>query len=363
MNIFKILSSYDGRINEPNISAFLSFLINPQEEHGLKFSLLNIIVEKLVKENNITNKRINNFLKYYTKYDVDIKPEYPVNVIETKTKNERRDIDILIEIYKDKENQEYPDIAICIENKITINALSDIYQLQDEAFGIQKEYNEDKENTEIYFILLVPEKTTKIMQSFDFVNNMEKIIFLWKNNESSIIEFLKMILEKERYAEIDPINTEVKFIVKSFMAFINNNFKSEENLGMELKRENYTMSIIEYLNEIYNELEYEKEYFVDEIKNRLKNIVEEKSGKKLNNTTKNCQFYRVTINDKSRTNYNIKSPYDERVNLFYYVDENNRSKIKKFNINIIQDDVNIYWLEGEERVSKKISEIKKENGI
>ena len=101
MNIFKILSSYDGRINEPNISAFLSFLINPQEEHGLKFSLLNIMLEKLVKENNIANKRINNFLKYYTKYEVDIKPEYPVNVIETKTKNERRDIDILIEIYKD----------------------------------------------------------------------------------------------------------------------------------------------------------------------------------------------------------------------------------------------------------------------
>jgi hypothetical protein len=35
MNIFKILAQGDGTINEPNVSAFLGYLLDPNEDHGL----------------------------------------------------------------------------------------------------------------------------------------------------------------------------------------------------------------------------------------------------------------------------------------------------------------------------------------
>ena len=35
MNIFKILSDGDGSIKEPNVSAFLAYLLDPTQSHGL----------------------------------------------------------------------------------------------------------------------------------------------------------------------------------------------------------------------------------------------------------------------------------------------------------------------------------------
>ncbi|TAL38636.1 MAG: hypothetical protein EPN93_03945 [Spirochaetes bacterium] len=44
MNIFKILSSYDGSINEPNISSYLAYLLDPGEDHGISCLLLQKIL-------------------------------------------------------------------------------------------------------------------------------------------------------------------------------------------------------------------------------------------------------------------------------------------------------------------------------
>ena len=44
MNIFKILSSYDGSIKEPNISSFLAYLLDFNEDHGLSDLLLKSIL-------------------------------------------------------------------------------------------------------------------------------------------------------------------------------------------------------------------------------------------------------------------------------------------------------------------------------
>ena len=40
MNIFRILSSNDGAIKEPNVSSFLAYLLNPNEDHGISGMLL-----------------------------------------------------------------------------------------------------------------------------------------------------------------------------------------------------------------------------------------------------------------------------------------------------------------------------------
>ena len=48
MNIFKILASGDGTINEPNVSAFLGYLLNPKEDHGLRDEFLKRVIRDLI---------------------------------------------------------------------------------------------------------------------------------------------------------------------------------------------------------------------------------------------------------------------------------------------------------------------------
>ncbi|PJD98443.1 MAG: hypothetical protein CK427_17090, partial [Leptospira sp.] len=93
MNIFKILSSNDGSINEPNISSFLAYLLDPYEDHGLSSILLKEILKDIKFENKETFKDI------FTnpKYSILIQPEFPVKLTDESNKK-RRDIDILIEV-------------------------------------------------------------------------------------------------------------------------------------------------------------------------------------------------------------------------------------------------------------------------
>ena len=79
MNIFKILSSGDGSIKEPSISAFLGYLLDPRQEHGLKDGLLKALIGPLVLESEIKELIINRQdldvvdLTSESKFTVDIK--------------------------------------------------------------------------------------------------------------------------------------------------------------------------------------------------------------------------------------------------------------------------------------------------
>lgn len=90
MNIFKILSSYDGSIKEPNISSFLAYLLDFNEDHGLSDLLLKSILLNFKEVNQNFFNKIK--LADLTQYDVKINPEYSVFL-----GNKRRDIDIVIE--------------------------------------------------------------------------------------------------------------------------------------------------------------------------------------------------------------------------------------------------------------------------
>ena len=52
MNIFKILSLYDGSIKEPNISSFLAYLLDLNEDHGLSDLLLKNIILDFQNQNH-----------------------------------------------------------------------------------------------------------------------------------------------------------------------------------------------------------------------------------------------------------------------------------------------------------------------
>ena len=146
MNIFKILSSYDGSIKEPNISSFLAYLLDLNEDHGLSDLLLKSLIHDFKNQNSNYFAKINNDL---TQFDVRINPEYSVFV-----GNKRRDIDIVVEIYS--ENKEEPLYALCIENKITDNSIQKKdSQLKEEFEGLNKEYKKTDGARKYIFVFLL----------------------------------------------------------------------------------------------------------------------------------------------------------------------------------------------------------------
>ena len=60
MNIFKILSSNDGTLKEPNVSSFLAYLLDPNEDHGLGDSLLKSILSDFesLKDKDLKDRKI-----------------------------------------------------------------------------------------------------------------------------------------------------------------------------------------------------------------------------------------------------------------------------------------------------------------
>lgn len=153
MNIFKILSSGDGSIKEPNISAFLGYLLDPNKEHGLKDHLLRLLIRPLIDNEN---KKL---LIYDSIVNLTNESSFSVNVeLERKVKinsNKDRYIDIVITISEKNE----PIFIVCIENKIRDSSVT-INQLTEQLEGIKKDYINNE--VPIGFIYLTPTFTKKV---------------------------------------------------------------------------------------------------------------------------------------------------------------------------------------------------------
>lgn len=96
MNIFKILSSGNASIKEPNVSAFLYFLLDPLEIHGFNDSFLQGFLKALLlsdkelyKDLIKDNKEVRDLSKQ-SKFDVKILIEKEVEVLNTSSKNKSR---------------------------------------------------------------------------------------------------------------------------------------------------------------------------------------------------------------------------------------------------------------------------------
>jgi len=230
VNIFKILSSGDGSIKEPNVSAFLGYLLDPNKEHGLKDFLLRKVIEPIVSEGKLSSLLINgNIVNLTNDSDFKVKVELERKV-ETHSGN-KRDIDIVISIFeKDK-----LILIVCIENKIRASSATE-NQLNEQLEGIKKEFHD----TPIGFIYLTPECCPKCEKEY--------IEFSTKHNEipanhlfwnTDIYNWMIDMLEKESKGKIEPIFEYSKYTIKSFMNFIQTDFQSykEEKRNIN-KRDN-----------------------------------------------------------------------------------------------------------------------------
>jgi len=330
MNIFKILSSYDGSIKEPNISSFLAYLLDLNEDHGLSDLLLKSIIQDFKNINTDFFSKIRNDLN---QYEIKINPEYSVFL-----DNKRRDIDVAIEIYN--ETLEEPLYSLCIENKITDNSIQKRSQLKEELEGLRNEYKENGWNTEIYFCFLTLEDSRKSNSEFEEFKYDKKLHLYWKGTQS-IQQKILNILELERIGEIDPISEDFKFLLKSFLSFIKTDFRSSvEEKSEKQERKSYGKTVMEYFREFANSMEKDKDYKITEIKKMISSMIKKESGLSVNAGTLNCHVYTTIVNEKNRLHYNVTEKNCDYKNLFFYPKETNKEIVRKYTPEI--KGVNIY---------------------
>lgn len=341
MNIFRILSSHDGSINEPNVSSFLAYLLDPNEDHGfsslLLQSLLNelIFVDKEFLKNIQFGDKIKDLSKY-SGYSINIKPEFTVNI---DSKKKRRDIDIVLEIIYEKEIL----YSICLENKITDLSISkNDCQLEDELIGLEAYYNEIGIAPEIYVIYLTPAPSYIAIQSFDKLEYKKKCHLFWNKQDNSVFNMILKIFNEENNGLIDPINNQSTYLIKSFLSFINTDFKSYiEEKEEKLEKKNYGKPVIDLLNDFANTLNFDNQYQLDDIRKDFSIYIKNLTDMNIIISTRNETINQSIVNYKSRGHYGVKKPDDFRNNLFYYVDES-KKLIKRFRLETSMN-VDIYF--------------------
>lgn len=351
MNIFRILSSNDGSINEPNVSSFLAYLLDPSEDHGISSLLLQQILNDITETNNHFlskiqyNNRITDLSKY-SGYTINIIPELSV-YLEKKGKRRRRDIDIIIEIIDNKTNEII--YSICLENKITDSSIiREDFQLEDELKGLQNYYSESTCSPEIYLVYLTPTPSNVSKYSFEKLDYDKKHHLYWDNDENSVFNKLLNIFNNEKEGLIDPINNQSSYLIKSFLSFIKTHFKSYiEEKREKLEKRNYGKPVIDLLKDFSTTLSPNREYDIDVVKNKFSEYVLNKSGIELLHSTRNAHISLSIVNEKNRGHYNVKRADNERKNIFYYSD-NSRKKIVLFDLNI-NTEIKIFY-KGEEGI-------------
>lgn len=250
MNIFKILANGDGSINEPNVSAFLGYLLNPYADHDLRFEFLIRFFEK------IGDKEFNP-LKY--DYEILFEQAFRENG-DPKKKKDIVDIVILcldINTGQKKESivknilnsQQTLHKVFLIENKIKKNALIK-GQLVKQYIKTKTELSLD--DNQIHSIYVSP-NTDDFKTEFDCEETKSKIknktqIF-WDEPNNSIAHTLKEILYDESNGNIEPINEYTKQTIKAFIQFIESGFKSEKEVKSARKNDGSYSERYKKLNE------------------------------------------------------------------------------------------------------------------
>jgi hypothetical protein len=231
MNIFEILSAGNRVLKEEHISAVLGWMLDPYHDHGLGMELLKRLSQTSFGEDAFISKalaegefsglamRDRSRLKIHTELEV---------TVQCNAGNERS-IDILITIND--------NIFLAIENKTSRGSIQEA-QLQEEVEGLNKAFRvgQDNKDNKLYFLFLTPSGAGPTINKA--MNRIERDLcsaepahILWKKDEResdkaslSIAELLNGILLDEAGGSTSPLSSETKFLIKSFIQFIQNDF-------------------------------------------------------------------------------------------------------------------------------------------
>ena len=339
MNIFTALSQGKGSLNENNMSAMLSYLLNPHQDHGLKdtflkkfLKLLDVITnQKLFSERDtiLDNKR-------KLEVEVTLEPAYDY-------KGKKRYLDIELQVYDSsydylqRNNQVKEILRIAIENKIKPSSAQN-NQFKEEYEAIKSDM-EDKE-TKILMVFLTPFGDYDNLQAeydnliIDENSKNEKVWLKWDapDDENTVVFLLKSLLKNEADFKIDPISDYVRNTLKAFIRHIietNIKFTSPEvisdDLGdiknvvnVDLKSGNYRIEEYESSSiKVYNVETQEYEV----AKPILRDVIEEKnlkidlyydSGNKKNTRTLGKDVIQSLKNKNIKADFTSKEEFDDK---------------------------------------------------
>lgn len=234
MNIFKILANGDGTLKEANISAFIGYLLDPYENHGLGYEFLKRFLMLIDVDS-----------KFYD-YDYELEFEQAfkeqdgrkqiVDIVIACFPNQRRKSKESI-TFDSVQNERKLEKIYLIENKITSNAKK-AEQLNKQSRSTELTLKIIPDN--IFSIYLTPDVPTYHSEYENSpLNNKNHI--LWKHNDSSnesrknsVLNLLQEIILDESQGKIEAINEYTRHTIISFIKFIENDFKS----GIQEKQEN-----------------------------------------------------------------------------------------------------------------------------
>ena len=163
MNIFKILANGDGIINEPNVSAFLGYLLNPSADHTLRFEFLKRFLEPVVEGEDFNVEKYDyeiffeqGFTSELGKQIVDI-----VIVCYSTDRGEKKE-SLLLEFLK---NTKKVEKIFLIENKIKEGSFSP-GQLSSQFKSTLSQLGKSFKSEIFYSIYITPD-TQKLREEFN----------------------------------------------------------------------------------------------------------------------------------------------------------------------------------------------------
>jgi hypothetical protein len=267
MNIFEILCYGDGRVNEPQMSSVLAFILDPTAPHGYKYVPLCKFIESFYSAaehtlNYLGLKNKDDIQKWINRFE---SIQLNLEVTSRNEERKRRDLDLVIRFYERK--NENPKLIFILENKINDGAsagnstqLTEQYNFFRSA--LEEEIGSDAFQIPIIFIYLTPKsveapemKCSKIQwDNFEQLNIKAtahdlsfKINYVWGkegaalNPAQSISNILSDILYDERIAKINPGSGHSDLLFRSLIKFIDNNFKREDYSMNEIGDNNFTI--------------------------------------------------------------------------------------------------------------------------
>jgi hypothetical protein len=220
MNIFKSLSKGNGRISETNITSFLSYLLDSSNELNNSFLLLFfLLIDDNLQENKILNllnlrqtTLRDKILEFNKRYTVIAEVEYAIN-------NRKQIVDILLTIANKNED----DIAyLLIENKIKKEANNPEQAVKQYNFFKQSE--DYTPGLPVYSIVLTADSDRfSGMHKNALAANDHSVWLKWTNakeTNNSVEAILRKLIKNEHEAEIQPIDPNTQFIIKSFIDYM-----------------------------------------------------------------------------------------------------------------------------------------------
>jgi len=406
LNIFTALSQGKGSLNENNMSAMLSYLLNSHQDHGLKDKFLKDFLKML---NKITDKKLfsgnNDLLDNRSNLNVEVtlEPAYDY-------RGKKRYLDLELQVYDStynymQENNEVKEILrVAIENKIKPSSAQN-NQFKEEYEAIKSEI-ENKE-TKILMVFLTPYGNYNTLQAeydnliIDENSKNEKVWLKWDapDDKNTVVHLLKSLLKNEADFKIDPISDYVRNTLKAFVRHIietNIKFTSPEiisdDLGdiknvvnVELKSgkyriEEYESSSIKIYNIETQEYEVAKPILRDIIKEKRLDIsLYYESGNEKNTRTLGKKIIQILKKRDISSTYSKKLSNDDNIikNINvklksgkYRVEKHKNDSFKVFNLEtkeyeaakpllrkIIKEknlDVSLYYKSGNEKNTRTL---------